>query len=389
MSLPIEIENQFYVKNVLCNNSLVNIENEQWKIIDGFENYNISNYGRIKSIKRSSPTHNGGEKIQPEIIMKLFFIKRFNKYLDRDFYGIQCSLCSNGRKYRKSIARLVYYHFVEKFDMDDRNIVISYKDGNSLNIHADNLEKISASERRLKSFRMDKARNRKVDYLKPVSQYTVLGDLVANFDSIYDAEKAVGVGCESIQDVITKVFLTAGGFRWFLQSNPPKKEDFTIAPKLELTNVLFNKSLWEKLGKPTIDSNNLPPCINLSLTNISGEVWKPIPGFEDSHLVSNKGRVKHLSGWTHGKKKFFMHDKILSQTLTQHKNRTYSFYVTLFNNGKKVRVTITRLLYYCFVQKFDIYGKTQVVVNQNESLLDIDISKLEIVLKKNDEFDGK
>jgi hypothetical protein len=368
---------------------LEDIENEQWEIVDGFENYNISNYGRIKSIRRSSPTHNGGEKIQPEIIMRLFFIKRFNNYLKRDFYAIQCSLCSNGQKYRKSIARLVYYHFVEKFDVEDRNIVISYKDGDSLHIHADNLEKISVSESRLKTFRMDKARNSKVDYIKPVSQYTVQGDFVANFDNIYDAEKAVGVGCESIQDVITKVFLTAGGFRWFLQSNPPKKEDFIITSKQNTSEVVFNEPLWEKLGKPTIDINNLPPCLNLSLTNISGEVWKPIPRFEDSHLVSNKGRVKLLSGWTHGKKKFFMHDKILSQILTKHKNKAYSFYVTLFNNGKRVQVTISRLVYYCFVEEFDIYGKTQVVINQNESLLDIDISKLEVVLKKNDEFDEK
>lgn len=377
MKLPKEIENQ-YVKEVLCNTSLENLSDEQWILIEGFENYAISNYGRIKSIRRSSPTYNGGEKIQPEIIMKLFFIKRFNSYLNRDFYGIQCSLCSNGQKYRKSIARLVYYHFVEKFDMDDRNIVISFKDGNSLHTQVDNLEKISASESRLKTFAMNKARNRRVDYLKPVSQYTVEGNLVAKFESIYDAEKAVGVGCESIQDVIDKKKLTSGGFRWFLKSDPPKKEDFIVAPKSESSGVIFNKSLWEKLKKPPIDLHNPPPCMNLSLTNISEEVWKPIPGFEDSYLVSNKGRVKHLSGWTPGKKKFFMHDKILSQALTQHKNRTCSFYVTLFNKGKKIRITTARLLYYCFVEKFDIYGKTQVVVNHNKSLWEMDISMLSL-----------
>jgi hypothetical protein len=381
MDLPIEIENQFYVKKVLCNNSLEDIENEQWEIIEGFENYNISNYGRLKSIRRISWTHNGGERILPEIIMKLIFIKQYNNYLKSDFYSIQCTLCYNGQKSRKSIARLVYYHFVEKFNMEDRSIIISFKDNDSLNLHVDNLEKISSSERRLKTFRMDNARNRKVDYQKPVSQYTVNGDLVANFDSIFDAEKAVGVGCESIQDVVTKVFLTAGGFRWFLQSNPPKKEDFIIAPKLESANGSFNISLWEKLGKPTIDINNLPPCLNLSLTNISGELWKPIPGFEDSHFVSNKGRIKRLSGWTAGKKKFFIQEKILPQILTKHKNITYCFCVKLTNNEKKVKVTTTQLIYYCFVKKFDIYSKSKVIVNQNESLLQMDISKLSILKK--------
>lgn len=383
MNLPNTIENK-YVKEVLCNTSLEDLSDEKWELIENFENYAISNYGRVKSLERATLSFKGGERIQPELIMKLIFVKQYNKYLDCNFYSIQCSFSLEGIKYRKSIARLVYYHFIEKFDMNDRSTVISFKDDNSLNLHINNLEKLTASEKRLKTFENDKARNRNVDYLKPVSQYTVDGDLVADFESIYYAQKEVGVGCESIQDVINKEFLTAGGYRWFLQSEPPKKEDFIITPKQNTSEVVFNKSLWQKLGKPPIDLNNPPACMNLSLSELPCEVWKPIPGFEDSHLVSNKGRVKHLSGWTSGKKKFFMHDKILSQTLTQHKNKTWSFYVTLFNREKKVRITIVRLLYYCFVKKYDIYGKTKVVANQNESLLDIDISNLAIVKKNND-----
>lgn len=388
MNLPKEIESQ-HVKEVLCNTSLENLYDEQWILIEGFENYAVSNYGRIKSLERSTLTFKGRERIQPAMIMKLVFVKQFNKYLNCNFYNIHCTLSLESKKYRKSVARLVYYHFIEKFDLNDRNIVISYKDGNSLHIHNSNLEKLSVSELRLKTFQMNKARNRRVDYLKPVSQYTVEGNLVANFESVYEAEKAVGVGCESIQDAIDKESLTSGGFRWFLQSNPPKSEDFIVIPKSEVLDMRFNYYLWEKLGKPPVDKNNPPACMNLYIEDLFEEQWKPIPGFEDSHLVSNKGRVKRLSGWTTMGRKIYQQDKILSQTLTQHKNRAYSFYVTLFNKEKKVRVTTARLLYYCFVKKFDIYDKTQVVVNQNESLWNIDISKLALVMPKNDEFDEK
>lgn len=389
ISLPIEIENQFYVKKVLCNNSLEDIENEHWELIDGFENYAISDYGRVKSLERKIITNNGGQKILPEIIMKLFFIKRFNKYLNHHFYGIQCSLCLNGQKYRKSITRLVYYHFVEKFDMEDRNIIISFKDNDSLNLHFSNLEIVSAKDRRLKTYASNRARNRKIDYLKPISQYTVQGDLVATFDTIYDAEKTISVGCESIQNVITKEFLTAGGFRWFLQSNPPKKEDFIVAQKLESTSDSFNKSLWEKLGKPAIDFSNPPPCMNLSLINIPGEEWKPIPSFENSFHVSNKGRVKHLSGWTSGKKKFFMQEKILHQTIYIKIDKSYSFHVALYHNGKIKRISTHHLVYNCFVEEFDLFDKknAKAIINKNKPSWNMDISKLSLksthsILKK-------
>ncbi|MDI1254662.1 MAG: NUMOD4 domain-containing protein [Flavobacterium sp.] len=373
----LETENQ-YVKEVLCNTSLKDLPDEKWKLIENFENYAISNYGRVKSLERRTLSYKGKERKQPELIMKLIFVKQFNKYLDRNFYNAQCTLASESQKYRKSLARLVYYHFVEKFDMNDRTILISYKDGNSLYLHSSNLEKISASERRLKTFRDDRSRNRKVYYLKPVSQYTVEGDLLADFESVYHAEQTVGVGRESILDVINKEFLTAAGFRWFLQSDAPKKEDFIVSPKSVSSERRFNKFLWEKLGKPPIDQNNLPGCMDLSLEDIPGEEWKPIPGFEDCFVVSNKGRVKHLSGWTSKGKKIFLQDRILSQIVPVNKGRAYSLYSVLNHKGKNTCVTITRLLYSCFVEEFDIYSKRLVVVNQNESQWDMDISKLSL-----------
>ena len=53
MQLPPELEDE-YVKEVLYNYSLENLPDEQWKSIEGFENYEISNYGRVKSLSRLS-----------------------------------------------------------------------------------------------------------------------------------------------------------------------------------------------------------------------------------------------------------------------------------------------------------------------------------------------
>lgn len=51
MKLPTELGDT-YINTVLSNLSLKDLSNEQWEIIEGFENYAISSYGRIKSLER-------------------------------------------------------------------------------------------------------------------------------------------------------------------------------------------------------------------------------------------------------------------------------------------------------------------------------------------------
>ena len=378
MNLPSEIKDH-YARNVLCNTSLNDLPQEEWKLVENFENYAISNYGRLKSLERWTFSLNKikGKK-EHERIMKLILVKQFNQYLQNNGYQIHCTLSSEGKKYRKSIARLVYYHFVEKFDLNDRNILISCKDNNPLHVHYTNLEKISSSQRRIKSFDLNRTRNRNAIYSQPVSQYTVQGDWVADFQSMYEAEKSAGVGCESIMDTINKEFLTAGKFRWFLQSYIPKEEDFIVSEESNISGRLLNKSLWEKLGKPTIDKKNPPPCLNLSVENLPDENWKPIPGLEDRFLISNKGRIKRLSGWTSEGRKIFLKEQIISQIMSINTNTRYSLYCRLRYRGKDVSVTVSKLLYYCFVQEFDLKDKTLVVVNNNNPQWNIDMSKLSL-----------
>ena len=129
MKLPPELEDQ-YVKEVLYNRSLENLPGEQWKPIEGFENYEISNYGRVKSLSRLSHISLGVEHWVSEKIRKLLFTKQYNNYLKVYFYNVHCGLSLEGHKYTRSVARLVYYHFVEKFDVKDRFFMISYKDNN-------------------------------------------------------------------------------------------------------------------------------------------------------------------------------------------------------------------------------------------------------------------
>lgn len=389
MKLPTELKDE-YLNTVLSNLSLENLPNEEWKEIEGFENYAISNYGRVKCLDRMTLSLFGQELWLPEKIKKPAFVKMFNNYLQTHAYNVRCSFFLEGCNYTRSVARLVYYHFVEKFDLEDRSIVISHKDDNGFHVNSSNLEKISVSEKRLRIFRKNRARNAHVNYLQPVSQYTAEGDFISDFESIYDVEKELGIACESIMDVVNKRFLTAGTFRWFLQSNPPKKDDFIITTITNSSDRPLNSFLWEKLGKPLIDKDNPPPCMNLSINDLPGEYWLPLPvqGFQDRFAISNKGRVKRLGGWTSKERKIFLQKQILSQSIVRNSDTTYSLSCTLNNEGKETHAIISKLLYYCFVEEFDLKDRRLAVVNESNPQWDIDISKLSLhsinyVLKRN------
>ncbi|WP_276835243.1 NUMOD4 domain-containing protein [Chryseobacterium cucumeris] len=377
MKLPPEFEDQ-YVKEVLYNTSLKNLPGEEWKSIENYENYMISNYGRVKSTGRFVSLPSGKEWKMPELIMKLIFVKHTNSYLQNYNYSVHCSLSSEGKKYRKSVIRLVYYHFIEKFDYYDRTILISTKDENKLNIHYQNLQKISSHEMRLNMFEKNRIRNRKVIYSQAVSQYSIEGELLSDFESMYMAKKKLGIAPESIMDVINKQFLTAGGYRWFLKSYTPAKKVFIITENKSISNRVLNTALWEKLGRPSIDQNNPPACLNLSIKDLPGEHWKIIPGFDNRFAISSKGRVKRLAGWTSNGRTLFLKEQILSQIMSQNTESTYSLYCLVRNKGKNTRISISKWVYYCFIHQFDIHSKIWVVVNKSKPLWDMDVTKLSL-----------
>lgn len=386
MKLPAELEDS-YVKEVLYNTSLEDLPNEEWKLIEGFENYAISNYGRVKSLARMTLSFNENLREQPDLVMMLIFNKNFNKHLKRSFYNVFCSLTIERKRYRRSVSRLIYYHFIEKFDLSDRSLIISYKDGNSLNTHYKNLEKITSSEKVFRSMQNNRAEISEMKFQKPISQYTVEGEWIADFENTISAEEATGISHKSILPVVKRERVTAGGFIWFLQSHVPKKEDFIVVSKPETSRQLFNKPLWERLGKPPVDKKNPPPCMNLSLEDLAGEQWKPIPGFESLYLISNKGRIKRLGGWTSNKKAFWKEQIIRIMANVKTPDKCY-FYIVPNLNGKLTNIAITRVLYYCFVEEFDLDDKTLAVINENDPLWMLDVSKLSLC-KTHTFFKGK
>jgi hypothetical protein len=100
---------------------------EVWKNIENFEDYKVSNLGRVKSFKFNKEkllklNLSGRKKEQ------YYCVKLSNKKIIKDF----------------KIHRLVAYHFINK--NNNNNLVVNHIDGNSFNNYYENLEYVTVRE---------------------------------------------------------------------------------------------------------------------------------------------------------------------------------------------------------------------------------------------------
>ena len=157
---------------------------ETWCKIDGFNNYSVSNKGRIRDDKRG--------------VIKA-------KQLSKDGY-YKVDLYNNGIRSTKRVHRLVAETFLP---FDENRLDINHKDGDKLNNNIDNLEWCTKSENMLHAYRTGLA--------KP--SYSMLGRKNPNggrkgkpirivetgevFKSITECEKAINGNNRHICDCLS------------------------------------------------------------------------------------------------------------------------------------------------------------------------------------------
>ncbi len=114
---------------------------EEWRNVDGFPGYMVSNLGRIKSLARAVPRIFGGVlrvRRNPEVIMKQFKTGR-----KRNYYKVALS-AGHKEKVQIGVHRLVAKAFIE--NQRELAVYVNHKDGNGLNNRSDNLEWVTNSE---------------------------------------------------------------------------------------------------------------------------------------------------------------------------------------------------------------------------------------------------
>jgi len=169
--------------------SLDNLPGERWKAIPGFEEeYEISSFGRVKSLRRWRAAGRGGGYYTTEKIKQQNVRRRRNKFLGIDTHTIGVSLKRDGKAISRSTSRYVYSVFVDPFDLDDKEMLVSYKDFNGLNLHYKNLFLTNRSDNSKKSFQLNRSFPKLCENRIPVRQTTLSGKIIASYSSLKEAQ---------------------------------------------------------------------------------------------------------------------------------------------------------------------------------------------------------
>lgn len=167
-----------------------------WKKIPGFDDYIISNEGKIKSLNY----RNKG------------IIKEIKQHNDKDGYKVsvlnQCCY---------STHRLVAKTFLEDYD---EKLQVNHKNGNKSNNNINNLEIVTSSENKLHAYRVLKRKTNG----KVILQYDLDNNFIKEYASACEANRQTYICRSCINDCCNGKLKTAGGYKWKYKEKEKKNE---------------------------------------------------------------------------------------------------------------------------------------------------------------------
>ena len=178
---------------------------EVWKDIVGYEGkYQVSSYGRVKSLERK--VWNRYQFVtKKERILK----KRYNH---KGYVAVILYLNNSSKSYM--VHRLVAMHFI---DNPEHKTQVNHKNGCKEDNRVQNLEWVTGSENQRHAFDLglyDTRIKKQKDASKPVMMMSVDGEPLFVFQSIHEANDYFGVKDSHIYAVCCNRRNVALGYRW-------------------------------------------------------------------------------------------------------------------------------------------------------------------------------
>lgn len=188
------------------NRNLENIQGEIWKPILGYEGlYEVSNYGRIKSLHRFVGYKiNGKYRVVKQRIL--------SQHLQNDY--LHCILSKNNIKETPSVARTVAIAFL---DNPQNKPTVNHKNRNKLDNSLSNLEWATHKEQTLHILEFggrDTKRGEEHWKTKTVYQYDINGKLLNTYVSLVEAAKSVNRSVTTICDACIGKINSCAGYIW-------------------------------------------------------------------------------------------------------------------------------------------------------------------------------
>ena len=216
-----ETNERFYLSSYIGNNYISDIftdeveiiDDEEWRTIFDFPNYEVSNKGNIRS------------KEYNDSLGHLRSSKKLKKQVNN--CGYEYVILSSKEEKHKTLTvhRIVAKTFIPNPEEKED---VNHIDGNKLNNNVNNLEWTTTQENIIKRYEIGIDGNN----YKRVSQFDKDGNLVGSFPSSYEAERITGISRTHIGGCCRGERLTAGGYVWKFEIEEPKKiEKITIREK--------------------------------------------------------------------------------------------------------------------------------------------------------------
>lgn len=116
---------------------------EIWKDIKGYEGYQVSNIGRVRTHNKVTYDNLHGKRKWKDRILK-FKKENYSSLHHKQGMGYRVDLWKDGKPHTKLVHRLVADTFLGNYI--DTKMTVNHKDGNRYNNNVDNLEWLSLSD---------------------------------------------------------------------------------------------------------------------------------------------------------------------------------------------------------------------------------------------------